>query len=240
MSNKKIYYEYDFSTETSVGIEYEKYLYQCQSKYQKIEVLKTKYYGNAMYLDGCFMLSEKNQNYYHEECIKIVPKNAKKILIIGGGDCGIAKLILNKLFVNKIDVVEIDKQVVDASKKYFSNNFNYKKSDKNKINIIVEDGYKFLKTSQEKYNCIIIDSTDPVNQAKVLFSKRFLQKCYISLTKMGVIIQQSGSPLKDTKTIINPLKRKYKDLGFINNNVTSFSMPLYPTGTWSFMSAKRA
>lgn len=240
MSNKKIYYEYDFSTETSVGIEYEKYLCQCQSKYQKIEVLKTKYYGNAMYLDGCFMLSEKNQNYYHEECIKLVPKKAKKILIIGGGDCGIAKLILNKLLVNKIDVVEIDKQVVDVSKKYFSNNFNYKKGEKKKINIIIEDGYEFLKTSQEKYNCIIIDSTDPVHQAKVLFSKRFLQKCYMSLTKMGVIIQQSGSPLKDTKNIIKPLKSKYKDLGFINNNVVSFSMPLYPTGTWSFMSAKRA
>ena len=240
MSNKKIYYEYDFSTETSVGIEYEKYLYQCQSKYQKIEVLKTKYYGNAMYLDGCFMLSEKNQNYYHEECIKIVPKNAKRILIIGGGDGAIAKLISKKFSVGQIDIVEIDKKVVEISEKYFPKHFNYKKDEKMKVNIIIEDGYAYLKASNKKYNCIIIDSTDPVNQAKVLFSKRFLQKCYISLTKMGVIIQQSGSPLKDTKTIINPLKRKYKDLGFINNNVTSFSMSLYPTGTWSFMSAKRA
>ena len=46
---------------------------------KKIEVLKTKYYGNAMYLDGCFMLSEKNQDYYHEECIKLIPNNAKNI-----------------------------------------------------------------------------------------------------------------------------------------------------------------
>ncbi len=92
----------------------------------------------------------------------------------------------------------------------------------------------------KKYNCIIIDSTDPINQAKILFSKRFLQECYMSLTKMGVIIQQSGSPLKDVKTIIKPLQKKYKDLGFIKNNIVSFSMPLYPTGTWSFISAKRA
>ena len=109
-----------------------------------------------------------------------------------------------------------------------------------KINIIIEDGYAYLKASHKKYNCIIIDSTDPINQAKILVTKKFLRECYKSLTKMGVIIQQSGSPLKDTKAIIEPLQKKYKDLGFINNNVTSFSMPLYPTGTWSFISAKRA
>ena len=240
MDNKKIYYEYDFSTESAVGIEYEKYLHQSQSKYQKIDIIKTKYYGNAMYLDGCFMLSEKNQDYYHEECIKLIPNNAKTILIIGGGDCAIAKLISKHFSVQQIDIVEIDKKVVDISKKYFPKHFNYKKDEKMKVKIIIEDGYAYLKASHKKYNCIIIDSTDPINQAKILVTKKFLRECYKSLTKMGVIIQQSGSPLKDTKTIVKPLQRKYKDLGFINNNVTSFSMPLYPTGTWSFMSAKRA
>ncbi len=239
MNNKKIYYEYDYSTESAVGIEYEKYLHQSQSKYQKIDIIKTKYYGNAMYLDGCFMLSEKNQDYYHQECVKLIPKKTKEILIIGGGDCGIAKLIQNQSSVDQVDIVEIDKKVVEVSKRYFPNHFKYK-NKKNKPNIIIEDGYAYLKTSQKKYNCIIVDSTDPINQAKILISKKFLRQCYMSLTKMGVIIQQSGSPLKDSKTIIEPLKRKYKDLGFINVKIRNFSMPLYPTGTWSFISAKRA
>lgn len=240
MDNKKIYYEYDFSTESAVGIEYEKYLHQSQSKYQKIDIIKTKYYGNAMYLDGCFMLSEKNQDYYHEECVKLIPNNAKKILIIGGGDCAIAKLISKHFSVEQIDVVEIDKKVVDISKKYFPKHFNYKKDEKMRVNIIIEDGYAYLKASDKKYNCIIIDSTDPINQAKILVTKKFLKECYKSLTKMGVIIQQSGSPLKDIKNIIEPLRKKYKDLGFVNESVINFSMPLYPTGTWSFISAKRA
>ena len=240
MNNRKIYYEYDFSTESAVGIEYEKYLHQSQSKYQKIDIIKTRYYGNAMYLDGCFMLSERNQDYYHEECIKLIPKNAKRILIIGGGDGAIAKLISKKFSVGQIDIVEIDKKVVEISEKYFPKHFNYKKDEKMKVNIIIEDGYAYLKASNKKYNCIIIDSTDPINQAKILVSKKFLKECYKSLTKMGVIIQQSGSPLKDIKTIIEPLRKKYKDLGFINQGIINFSMPLYPTGTWSFISAKRA
>ena len=81
---KKIYYEYDEISGTYIGLEYEKYLHQSQSNYQNIEILNSKIYGNVMYLDGCFMLSEKNQDYYHDACINIVPSSVKKILIIGG------------------------------------------------------------------------------------------------------------------------------------------------------------
>ena len=80
MKNKKIYNEYDSSSGTSIGLEYEKYLHQSQSKYQNIEIIKTQKYGNAMYLNGCFMLTEKNQDFYHNECLNLVPKKAKNIL----------------------------------------------------------------------------------------------------------------------------------------------------------------
>ena len=118
-----------------------------------------------MYLDGCFMLSEKNKDYYHDECIKLIPKGAKNILIIGGGDCAIAKLLSNQSSVKEIDIVEIDKQVVLLSQKYFPRHFNYKKNDKKKINLIIEDGYVFLK-KRKKYNCIIVDSTDQLIRQK--------------------------------------------------------------------------
>ena len=65
MNIKKIYHEYDDATGISIGIKYEKYLYQSQSKYQNIEIIKTNKYGNVLYLDGCFMLSQKNQDFYH-------------------------------------------------------------------------------------------------------------------------------------------------------------------------------
>ena len=84
MNIKKIYYEYDDASGISIGIKYEKYLYQCQSKYQNIEIIKTNKYGNALYLDGCFMLSQINQDFYHNECLSLIPKNVRKILIIGG------------------------------------------------------------------------------------------------------------------------------------------------------------
>ena len=87
---KKVYYEHDIHTGTSIGLEYEKYLYQSQSKYQNIEIIYSGKYGNAMYLDGCFMLSERNQDYYHDKCLSLVPSSVNNILIIGGGDYAIA------------------------------------------------------------------------------------------------------------------------------------------------------
>ena len=240
MNIKKIYYEYDASTCTSTGVEYEKYLHQSQSKYQKIEVLKTKNYGNVLYLDGCFMLSEKNQDYYHNECINLVPKTSKNILILGGGDYGIASQLIKRKSIKNITIVEIDSKVVEISKKYFPNNFKQNNNEIKRIKLVQEDGMLFLSNNHIRFNCIIIDSTDPVGAAKVLFSKGFLNKCYLALSSHGVIIQQSGSPIKDMKKIIEPLTKRYLELKFKKIQLTSFPMPLYPTGTWSFVSAKRA
>ena len=240
MKNKNIFFEHDDDTGTSIGLEYEKYLHQSQSKYQNIEIINTRKYGNAMYLDGCFMLSEKNQEYYHNKCIDLVPKKARNILIIGGGDFAIASMLSVLKTVESITIVEIDIEVVELSKQYFPAFFNLKKYQNKKIDLIVQDGCVFLKNNNKCFDCIIIDSTDPVSDAKILFSKPFLKRCFNALYKSGVIIQQSGSPLKDKKALIDPTMKKYNEIGFQNIKVHDFSMPLYPTGTWSFLRAERA
>ena len=240
MNTKNIYYEHDESSGTSIGVKYEKYLYHCQSKFQNIEVIKTHKYGNALYLDGCFMLSEINQDYYHNMCLDLTPKKSKNILIIGGGDYGIASMLIRRNSDIKITIVEIDNKVVQVSKKYFPDHFKLTKKQLNNIKLIIEDGMIFIKNNHTKYDCIIIDSTDPIDQAKILFSKSFIKLCNKTLIKEGTIIQQSGSPINDMKSLIEPLVKKYDDIGMKKIIITSFPMPLYPTGTWCFISAKRA
>ena len=240
MNTKNIYYEHDEASGTSVGVEYEKYLYSCQSKYQNIEVIKTHNYGNALYLDGCFMLSEKNQDNYHNTCLNLTPKKSKNILIIGGGDYGIASMLVREYSNTKITIVEIDDKVVQVSRKYFPKHFKLNRKQSNNIKLIIEDGMVFIKNNLTKYDCIIIDSTDPVGQAKILYSKNFIKLCNNSLNKRGTLIQQSGSPINDMKCLIEPLVKKYSVIGMEKIILTSFPMPLYPSGTWCFISAKRA
>ena len=110
---KKVYYEHDILTGTSIGLEYEKYLYQSQSKYQNIEIIYSSKYGNAMYLDGCFMLSERNQDYYHDKCLSLVPSTVNNILIIGGGDYAIASKLATQRGIKSIQIVEIDIEVIE-------------------------------------------------------------------------------------------------------------------------------
>ena len=97
----------------------------------------------------------------------------------------------------------------------------------------------YLKNTNVKYDCIIVDSTDPVDDAKVLISQKFIKLCYRSLRKNGVIIQQSGSPIKDMNTIVKPLVKKYEISGLKDIVISSFPMPLYPSGTWSFLKARK-
>ncbi len=240
MNTKNIYYEHDDTSGTSIGVKYEKYLYHCQSKFQNIEVIKTQRYGNVLYLDGCFMLSEMNQDYYHNTCLGLTPKRSKNILIIGGGDYGIASMLIRRDINAKITIVEIDKEVVQISKKYFPKNFKLNKKQLKNIKTVIQDGMIFLKNNLIKYDSIIIDSTDPIGQAKILYSKSFIKLCNNSLVKGGTLIQQSGSPVNDMKSLIKPLVKKYNDIGMKKITLSSFPMPLYPTGTWCFISAKRA
>ena len=144
MDTKKIYFEHDVTSDTSIGVKYEKYLYKCQSKYQNIEVIKTNIYGNVLYLYGCFMLSEKNQDNYHNQCINLTPKISKNILIIGGGDYGIASLLIRRNKNTKITIVEIDKKVVEISKEYFPKHFKLSNQQLKNIDLIIDDGIIFL------------------------------------------------------------------------------------------------
>ena len=186
------------------------------------------------------MLSESNQDYYHNTCIDLTAKKAKNILVIGGGDYGIASMLVRRNSNTKITIVEIDEKVVRVSKKYFPKHFKLTQRQLKNIKLIIENGMTFLKSNLNRYDCIIIDSTDPVGQARILYSKNFIKLCNTSLIKGGTLIQQSGSPISDMKSLIKPLVKKYNDIGMKNIILSSFPMPLYPTGTWCFISAKRA
>ena len=113
--------EYNKQSETRLSIKCEKLLLKKKSKYQKIEIYKTKKYGNLMMLDDCFMITEKGNDQYHDKCISLAKINKKnsKVLIIGGGDFGLVKRIFQQIDVKKLFIVEIDKEVIDTSMKYF-------------------------------------------------------------------------------------------------------------------------
>ena len=227
---------------TEIGIVCEKRLYRGESKYQKIEVFSSKYYGNVLRLDDCFMMTEKNSDQYHQNCLKIIKKSRyQNILIVGGGDFGIAKLITETIDFTSLNVVEIDKDVITVCRKFFPLNFKMSQKYKERINIIVDDGFDWLSSyKKNKFDLVILDCTDPDTQANTLYSEAFYKLVEKNMKKNALFIQQSGSPLLNYNNQINLMVKNLKKIGFINIRTNQFPMPIYPLGTWSFTHCKKA
>jgi spermidine synthase len=211
-------------------------LFSKKSPYQKVEIIDTCAYGKTLTLDGMIMTTEKDEYIYHE-MISHVPllthPDPKNILIIGGGDGGVAREILRHNFVNQVDMVEIDEVVIEASKKLLpqiSSTLNHPK-----LNIYIQDGIEFVKNCpKNKYDIVIVDSTDPVGPAEGLFKPSFYNDVYKCIRSDGIMVTQSESPEFNTK-VFQEIYRCYKEI-FGKNNVYCYLafIPTYPSGMWSF------
>ena len=234
--------EFNKDTKTHFGIECQRRLFKKKSKHQKIEIYESKYFGNILLLDYCFMLTEKNSNQYKETCVNIIAKKKlDNILIIGGGDFEITKQLMQNKIIGKLTIVELDQEVVEVCREYFPLNYKFKKKERDKINLVFDDGYKWLRDSKNStFDLIIVDCTDPDTRASVLYCTRFYKLVYLKLKKNGLFIQQAGSPLIHNKSVIKPVMTKLESIRFNGIKKTIFPMTIYPSGTWSFISCKKA
>ena len=233
--------EFNKDTKTYFAIECQSRLYKKQSKHQKIEIYSSQYYGNILLLEGCFMLTEKRAEQYKETCVNIInKKKLDNILIIGGGDFEIAKQLFKNKTVGRLNIVEIDLDVVKCCKKFFALNYKLEKHEHDKVNLVIDDGYKWLKEYKDNpLDLVIVDCTDPDTAANVLYSSKFYKLVSNKIKKNGIFIQQSGSPLIHQDVLIKPMIRKLKKNSFNNIRVVQFPMPIYPSGSWSFTACKK-
>ncbi len=211
------------------------------SEYQTIDIFETFYYGNLMVIDGVVMLTELDEFVYHE-CLVHVPmqflQNPEEVLIIGGGDGGTAREVLKYKSIKEVVMVEIDKEVCEVSKKYFP--FLSSSFKDSRLNLIIDDGAKYVKTTDKRFDLVIIDSTDPVGPGEVLFTEDFYRNCASILKEPGILTAQTESPFD--KEYINPIKKIYRNLkkSFKNVNMYLGNTPTYPFGTWSFAFASNS
>ncbi|MEX0849036.1 MAG: polyamine aminopropyltransferase [Candidatus Dependentiae bacterium] len=171
-------------------------LYEEKTDFHHMIIFKNGLYGTVLALDGVIQTTEKDEFVYHE-MITHVPMlqhgNAQKVLIIGGGDGGSLREVLKHKTVKKAVLIDIDTQVIELSKKYLPNHSQGAFNDP-RAEIIIADGCKFVKETQEKFDVIICDTTDPIGAGKVLFTEEFYADCAKLLTKNGVFVNQNEVP----------------------------------------------
>ena len=217
------------------SIKVDRQLHSEESDYQKIAVFQSPEFGNFLTLDGIMMLTEKDEFIYHEMITHLpmaVNPNIKNILIIGAGDGGALRELSKYDTIEHIDLVEIDRRVVEVCKEFLPQTacgF-----DNKKTTVHYEDGLKFVRRYENKYDLIIVDSTDPSGPGEVLFTKEFYGNCYKALTEDGIIVNQHESPFYNEDAAA--MQRAHKRIGdlFPICKLYQAHIPTYPSGHWLF------
>ncbi len=212
-----------------------KILIKKTSKYQEIIVIENKYYGKALMLDGCWMTSLKDEQYYHECLVHPALSSIdgkSNVLIIGGGDGGTVRECVKYSQISKIDLVEIDEEVIKISKKFLKEIGGEAWNDK-RLEIHIDDGFRWVKKTRDNfYDVIFIDCSDPSEFSNLLFSDSFYKECKRILTPRGILATQSESPESFKNIHINILKT-LKNIFKVSETMYSF-VPIYPSGIWSW------
>jgi spermidine synthase len=177
--------------------EVERVLYEMQTEHQHLVLFEHKFFGKMLMLDGATQVTTRDEFIYHE-MMSHVPilahGDAKEVLIVGGGDCGIAEEVLKHKSVKRLTQVEIDASVVEFSKEHFPEFTRPVLGDK-RFDLVIDDGMNYVAKTDRRFDVVIVDSTDPQGPGKVLFSRKFYAACRRCMRKGGVMVTQNGVPI---------------------------------------------
>lgn len=224
-----------YGTGAQFSIKVERQLASKKSYYQRIDILETKEFGRILTLDGCLMLTEKDEFIYHEMMVHVpmaAHPEAKKVLVIGAGDGGTIRELTRYSTVEEIEMVEIDQLVVEVCKEYLPQTA-CKLGDP-RVKIFFEDGLKYVRTKKDTYDLILVDSTDPSGPGEGLFTREFYGNCYSALREGGVLVNQHESPYYKNDALA--MKRAHRQIKavFPYCAVYQAHIPTYPSGHWLF------
>jgi spermidine synthase len=210
-----------------------KTLHTEQTDFQYLEMAETAEWGNMLFLDGMVMTSEKDEFVYHE-MVAHVPlfthPNPENVLVVGGGDGGVIREILKHPSVKKATLVDIDGKVIEYSKKFLPSIASGLEDAR--VEVIVGDGFMHIAESENEYDVIMVDSTEPVGPAVNLFSKGFYAGISKALKEDGIFVAQSDNPWF-TPDLIKQVQSDVKEI-FPITKLYLANIPTYPSGLWSF------
>jgi len=201
------------------------------SPFQTVEVHDTVPFGKLFRLDGCFMASEKDEFFYHENLVHVAAvahPQPERALIIGGGDGGSAEEILKHPSIRSVTLAEIDLAVVDISRKYLQA-VHRGALDDPRLTLRIEDGFAYVRNATDTFDLIVLDLTDPGGPSKPLYTPEFYRACAARLSPMGALTLHIASPVAHPERIRATLANLRSAFAIVCPYLTS--VPLYG-GLW--------
>jgi len=198
--------------------EVEKVVYDSRTPHQRLMVFDTVTFGRLMSLDGITQVTMADEYVYHEMLSHLpilAHGGVKDVLIIGGGDGGLAEEVLKHEGIERLVMVEIDAGVIDFARTHWQA-LNHNCFDDPRFSLVVADGKDFAATSKDRFDVIVIDSTDPIGPGEVLFTRSFYADCKRLLKPGGVLLTQNGVPFfqaDELKNTVYNFSKLFADAG---------------------------
>lgn len=216
------------------GLSVKRVLADEQTKFQRLQIVETEFFGIALILDGIIQLTERDNMGYHEMIVHVpmlAAGNPQRVLIVGGGDGGSLQQVLRYPSVEEVVICELDQRVVDLSREYLPF-FGDPWADP-RAKLIVRDAFDYLEENPGHFEVIISDTTDPIGMAKRLFSDEFYKLVVRALSPGGAAATQCEQPFFDTALI----KQVYASACALTKNSAYYyaHVPTYPGGGIGFM-----
>lgn len=208
-------------------------LFRGRSRFQTIDVFENDAFGRVLFLDGLVQTTERDEFFYHEMLVHpalLRHPRPRRVLIIGGGDGGALREVLRHP-VERATLVEIDGRVIDVCRAHFG--WLDPSLRSGRAEVVVEDGNTFLDATKDRFDVILVDSSDPVGPSTVLHERAFYAKVKRALKPGGIAAAQAGALLYhlDSHRRKNAfLKRMFRQARFYTGPV-----PTYPGGTWCYV-----
>lgn len=216
-----------------ITVKINKTLHKEQTEYQKLDIVETEEWGNMLLLDDMIMTSEKDEFVYHE-MVAHVPlfthPNPEQVLVVGGGDGGVIRELLKHPSIKKATLVDIDGKVIEYSKKFLPSIAG--QLDDARVNVQIGDGFMHIAQSNNQYDVIMVDSTEPIGPAVNLFTKGFYAGISKALKEDGLFVAQSDNPWFKAD-LIAKVQSDVKEIFPITRLYTA-NIPTYPSGLWCF------
>ena len=216
-------------------------LYTGESEFQSIQVIDTPGFGKCLILDGKIQCSEADEFIYHESLVHpamITHPKPETVFIAGGGEGATLREVLAHSTVGKVVMVDIDKKVPDICKEFlpFLSQGSFEDS---RVELLHIDAMKYLDETREKFDVIIIDLTEPLEEgpAYLLYTQEFYRGLKGKLTQDGLVALQSGSTSMVISlgfiAVANTLSTAFSVVAPYQSEIPSFG------GTWGFAMASQ-
>ncbi len=216
--------------------------YDSETEHQRLRVFENGRFGRVLTLDGVVQTTEGDEFMYHEMLAHVpilAHGAARRVLVIGGGDGGMAREVLRHASVEHCTMVEIDAGVVDFSKEYLPA-LSDGVFDDPRLDLVIADGAAFMAEAHEPYDVIIVDSTDPIGPGEVLFTDSFYGHAAKLLSAEGILVTQNGVPFMqpgELQQTMRAFRALFADHGCYLTHVPSYAGGPMALG-WGSHSAK--